>query len=233
MPDGASHLSSYRRVVGSAGKTLRVLLADDHHFFREGLRGALRESGMTVVGEAQNGSQAVRLARELAPDIVVLDLNMPGMSGQEAVRLIVTEDPDIRIVILTVSADDGDVVEALAAGACGYLLKDASLDDLAVGIRQVARGNAVLSREAIRALTARARADGSGAHHTAKDGAGLTAREVQVLRLIADGADNAAIGRELSISPHTVKQYVTNIFEKLEVGGRVQAAVYAVRAGLV
>ena len=212
---------------------LRVVLADDHPFFREGLRGVLEGHGMVVVGEAEDGAQAARLARELAPDVVVLDLSMPGVSGNEAVGRMVADNPAIRIVILTVSTDHGDVIETLAAGACGYLLKDVGFDDLAIGIRQAAGGNAALSREVMRALVAQARSDSLPGGGPSTDGIALTAREIEVLRLIADGADNAAIGRQLSISRHTVKQYVTNIFEKLGVHSRVEAAVYAVRAGLL
>jgi DNA-binding NarL/FixJ family response regulator len=218
--------------VYSPAKRLRVVLADDHHIFREGLRGMLQENGMVVVGEAADGTEATRLAGELAPDVVVLDLNMPGISGAEAARQIVTAHPKVRVVVMTVSAAEDDVMEALGAGACGYLLKDMRLDHVIGGIRQAASGQAVLSREALQALITHERARRSVAPTTSERPA-LTARELDVLRLIVEGADNAAIGRELSISRHTVKQYVTNIFEKLDVRGRVEAAVYAVRAGLV
>jgi DNA-binding NarL/FixJ family response regulator len=214
---------------------LRVILADDHHFFREGLRGMLETDGMTVVGEATSGDEAVELVRLQAPDVVVLDLNMPPTSGIEATRRIVAASPKIPVVVLTVSADSTDVLDALAAGACSYLLKDAQVDELTSGIRQAADGHVVLSREIARDLLTRVRQDAEADDEraVAARGPALTGREMDVLRLIAEGADNAAIGRELSISPHTVKQYVTNIFEKLEVSSRVQAAVYAVRAGLV
>jgi len=211
---------------------LRVVLADDHHFFREGLREMLAADGMAVVGEATDGAGAVRLARELAPDIVVCDLNMPELSGIEALQQIATGSPDVQVVILTVSADEADVLQALAAGACCYLLKDTRADHLLCAIRLAVGGHAVLSREVVRALVAHVRTDNRPAQQTESDGLGLTARELEVIRLIADGADNAAIGQELSISRHTVKQHVTNIFEKLDVNGRVQAAVYAVRKGL-
>lgn len=209
------------------------MLADDHHFFREGLRGMLAADGMTVVGEATDGDGAVTVARNLEPDVVVMDLKMPNGSGIEALRQIVTACPSAQLVVLTVSADEADVLEALAAGACSYLLKDARADELVGGIRLAAGGHAVLSREVVRALVARVRTDNHAAELASGDEFGLTARELEVIRLIADGADNAAIGRELSISKHTVKQYVTNIFEKLGVNSRVQAAVYAVRRGLV
>jgi DNA-binding NarL/FixJ family response regulator len=221
--------------VESPDKTLRVVLADDHHFFREGLRGALAAEDITVVGEATNGGEAVALVRELTPDVVVLDLNMPSAGGVEAIEQIVACSPTVEIVVLTVSTDGEDVLEALAAGASSYLLKDTRTDELAGCIRQAAGGQSVLSREVAQTLISKAlsnRLENGAAERAKVHLPVLTARETEVLRLLVEGADNATIGRELSISPHTVKQYMTNIFEKLEVSGRVQAAVYAARAGL-
>jgi two-component system, NarL family, nitrate/nitrite response regulator NarL len=219
--------------VKASGNALRVVLADDHHFFREGLQGMLAADGMVVVGEASDGAGAIELTRELVPDVVVVDLKMPQVSGVEALRQIAMSSPDIHVLVLTVSADAADALEALAAGACGYLLKDTRADELVGAIRLAAGGHAVLSREVAQELVARVRTDAHAAEQTNDDAIALTARELEVIRLIADGADNATIGRELSISRHTVKQYVTNIFEKLGVQSRVQAAVYAVRKGLV
>lgn len=193
----------------------------------------LETDGMAVVGEAADGVEVVALARELAPDIVVIDLTMPNTSGAETLRRIVGARPDVHVVVLTASADDADVLEALAAGACSCLLKDSHGDELVGCIRQAAGSHAVLPRETVRAMVTRAGWDDRATAETTTDEPALTARELEVIRLIVDGADNAAIGRELSISRHTVKQYVTNIFEKLGVNGRVQAAVYAVRKGLV
>lgn len=212
---------------------LKILLADDHRLVREGLREVLEQAGMDVVGEAEDGASAAALAEELSPDVVLLDLRMPGMPGTEAARIITKASDTVRVVVVTVSAAAEDVLEALAAGACGYVLKDTRLDDLIASIRQAASGHAVLSRDAMRALIERVRNDEAVDQITLTKVPRLTEREREVLRLIADGADNAAIGRELSISKHTVKQYVTNIFEKLEVRSRVEAAVQAVRAGLV
>jgi DNA-binding NarL/FixJ family response regulator len=221
---------------------LRVVIADDHRLFRDGLRFTLEDAGMSVLGDAADGAEAVALAQELGPDVVVLDLNMPRISGLEALREIRRLSPDVQTVVLTVSAEDADVLAALAAGACGYLLKDTPVDRLASSIRQAAEGHMLLSNEVARRLTAYVRSStetGEPAVPPAQDRSAedqtpeLTPREDAVLRLIAQGADNVAIGAELSISPHTVKQHVTNIFEKLGVHSRVQAAVYAVRAGLV
>jgi DNA-binding NarL/FixJ family response regulator len=245
--------------VDVSADALRVVIADDHQLFREGLKGMLQDAGMEVVGEAADGADAAALVAELQPAVAVLDLNMPGTSGMQALRRIARSNPDIQTVVLTVSAEDDDVVEALAAGACGYLLKDTHVDRLADGIRQAAAGHMVISGDVAKALVARVRAEAeadaraastdvsAGADGTSAAGVAaavateqaveerpaLTPREREVLRLIVDGADNMAIGRALSISPHTVKQYVTNIFEKLGVHSRVQAAVYAVRAELV
>jgi two-component system, NarL family, nitrate/nitrite response regulator NarL len=227
--------------VDASEERLRVVIADDHHFFRDGLRGILEAAGIEVVGEAADGEQAVALARGLVPDVVVLDLNMPALSGLDALRELARGAPEVQSVILTVSTEDADVLAALAAGACGYLLKDTRPDRLVSGIRQAAEGDMVLSAEVAQALQAHVRAGAASTpaaaaeedEHTALDRAALTPREAEVLRLIAEGADNVAIGSVLSISPHTVKQYVGNIFEKLGVHSRVQAAVHAVRAGLV
>lgn len=217
----------------SSREALRVVLADDHHFSREGLRGMLEAEGIVVVGEATDGAEAVRLTATLAPDVVVLDLHMPGPTVGETIAAIAATGHGARVVVLTVSAEEGDVIEALTGGADSYLLKDTAAEQLVGGIRVTAAGSTVLSEPAMRTLVARlgdaeeAAAAGEGPIRTLSD------REREVLRLIVSGAGNAEIGRELSISRHTVKQHVTNIFGKLEVNTRVQAAVRAVREGLV
>jgi DNA-binding NarL/FixJ family response regulator len=209
------------------------VLADDHHFFREGLRGVLTADGIEVVAEATNGDSAVAMAREHEPDVVVVDLSMPGTPGIDAVRRILAARPETEVIVLTVSTKQSDALEAVAAGACCYLLKDTRVEELVASIRLAGAGHAVLSREIVRALAEQARSGRQGTVSAAINGSTLSARELEVIRLIAQGADNATIGRELSISGHTVKQHVTSIFGKLAVQNRVQAAVCAVRAGLV
>jgi DNA-binding NarL/FixJ family response regulator len=215
--------------VSDFEEALRIVLADDHQLFREGLRGMLESDGMVVVGEAADGARAVELARELEPDVVVMDINMGSSSGLQALGLLASENPGVRVVVLTVSTDRGDVLQALAAGARGYLLKDTPANQFTTGVRQAAEGQIVLSSDVSGAL----RTHGCSGVQGARDSAALTPRETEVLRLIVDGADNVSIGRELSISHHTVKRYVKNIFEKLGVHSRVQAAVHAVRVGLL
>jgi DNA-binding NarL/FixJ family response regulator len=221
--------------VEPAGNPLRVVLADDHHFFREGLRGMLETAGVKVVGEARDGAEAVALAGELKPDLIVIDLNMSDTLGAAALQQIAAVNPGARTVVLTASIEEADVLEALEAGACGYILKDTRAEELIEGIRQTAGSHVVLSQAVMRALVKRASPDNHAGERLSSENErpALTARERDVLQLIVGGADNAAIGLELSISRHTVKQHVTNIFEKLGVRTRVEAAVYAVRAGLV
>ncbi len=193
----------------------------------------LTVDGMSVVGEAADGARAVALVRELSPDVVVIDLKMPKISGIDAIRQIAGANPSAHVVVLTVSTDESDAIAALAAGACGYLLKDTRSAELVGSIRLAADGHAVLSRETARALVAHVRADNHATAQATGEEYALSGRELEVMRLIVDGADNATIGRTLSISKHTVKQHVTNIFEKLGVESRVQAAVFAVRNELV
>ncbi len=212
---------------------LRVLLVDDHDLFRTGLRTLLEQEGLQVIGEAENGQVALRLVGELAPDVVIMDLNMPGLTGVETTRRITGASPLTRVVVLTISVEDDDVMNAVMAGACGYLLKDSSIDQLIAGIRAAARGESLISPQIAAKLLQRLRAQTTDTDAAATILAELSDRELEVLRLIANGKDNAEIARELFISPKTVKNHISNILMKLQIENRIQAAVYAVRSGIV
>jgi DNA-binding NarL/FixJ family response regulator len=216
----------------TTSELLRVMLVDDHDLFRTGLRNLLEEQGVHIVAEASEGAEALGLVRELAPDVVVMDLNMPGMNGIEATREIARVAPLTRVVVLTISDQDADVLDAILAGACGYLLKDSSIQDLMAGIRAAAIGESLISPHIAAKVLQRIRATG-GDPETAAPGPELSERENEVLRLIANGKDNAEIAQELHISPKTVKNHISNILMKLQIENRIQAAVYAVRRGLV
>jgi DNA-binding NarL/FixJ family response regulator len=216
-----------------ATETLRVLLVDDHDLFRTGLRNLLEEQTVQVVGEAADGAQAIRMVRELAPDVVVMDLNMPGMTGVEATRQVTTLAPLTRVVVLTISDQDDDVMNAILAGACGYLMKDSSIQDLMRGIRAAAVGESLISPHIAAKVLQRLRATGTSEQDAATIRAELSDREIEVLKLIANGKDNARIAAELHISPKTVKNHISNILMKLQIDNRIQAAVYAVRSGIV
>ena len=212
---------------------VRVVLVDDHDLFRTGLVNLLTEQGIHIAGEASDGEGAIRLVRHLAPDVVVMDLNMPGISGVEATREIVATAPRTRVVVLTISADDGDVVDAVMAGACGYLLKDSSIQQLVAGIRAAADGDSLISPQIATKVLQILRAQSAGAGSADAVRAELSDRELEVLKLIAIGKDNAEIAQELFISPKTVKNHISNILMKLQIENRIQAAVYAVRSGIV
>ena len=212
---------------------IRVVLVDDHDLFRTGLRNLLEEQGVDVVGEAANGQTALRLVGDLAPDVVIMDLNMPGMSGVDATRQMAARAPLTRVVVLTISVDDADVMNAVMAGACGYLLKDSSIQQLVEGIRAAAEGESLISPQIAAKMLQRLRAQTSSRDAAETIRAELSDREIEVLKLIANGKDNAEIARELFISPKTVKNHISNILMKLQIDNRIQAAVYAVRSGLV
>ena len=212
---------------------LRVLLVDDHDLFRRGLVNLLSEHGLHVVGEAENGEVALRLVRELAPDVVIMDLNMPGPSGVEVIRQMTGIAPLTRMVVLTISADDSDVINAVMGGACGYLLKDSSVDQLIAGIRSAAAGESLISPQIAAKMLQMLRAQRSSVDAAETIRAELSEREIEVLKLIASGNDNAEIARALFISPKTVKNHISNILMKLQMENRIQAAVYAVRSGIV
>ena len=215
------------------GSDLRVLLVDDHDLFRTGLRNLLEEQGVQIVGEAANGSDAIRCVREVAPDVVVMDLNMPGMTGVEATREITSFAPLTRVVVLTISDQDSDVLDAILAGACGYLLKDSSITELMAGIRAASVGESLISPTIASKVLQRVRSTSSVPAIAETIRAELSDREIEVLKLIANGKDNANIAAELHISPKTVKNHISNILMKLQIDNRIQAAVYAVKSGIV
>jgi DNA-binding NarL/FixJ family response regulator len=217
---------------GVSPEVLRVMLVDDHDLFRTGLRNLLEEQGVHIVAEAPDGNLALQLVRELAPDVVVMDLNMPGMNGIEATREITRLAPLTRVLVLTISDQDVDVMDAILAGACGYLMKDSSIQDLMHGIQAASVGESLISPHIASKVLQRiraARVEAGGVVGRPE----LSDRETEVLKLIANGKDNAEIAQELHISPKTVKNHISNILMKLQIDNRIQAAVYAVRSGLV
>lgn len=212
----------------------RVLIVDDHDLFRTGLASLMAdEEGIEVVAQASGGRMGVRLAAELNPDVILMDLRMPDMTGPEATREIVSRNPDVRVLALTVASEDRDVAEALQAGACGFLAKDTPVDSLVVAIHAAARGMAWLSPKAAEVVLGRIRNAPAPQEQQSAPLAQLSSRELDVLRLIANGMENAQIAAELNISPRTAKNHVSNILNKLGLPSRVQAAVYAVRQGVI
>lgn len=204
---------------------IRILLVDDHPVVRHGLRGMLdAEPDLTVVGEASSGTAGVAAARELTPDIVLMDLRMPDGDGVQATGQILEVLPAAKVVVLTTYETDRDILRAIEAGASGYLLKDASPAELADAVRAAARGETVLAPSVASTLIRQVRAPAPPA---------LSAREVQVLRLVAQGKTNKAIASELLISEKTVHRHVSNIFLKLDLSTRAAATAYAYQHGIV
>ena len=214
--------------VKNEGKpmTIRLLLVDDHAVVRQGLRMFLSlDPDFEIVGEAADGNAALKLARELQPDVVLMDLLMPGMDGIEATGILRKEMPDIEVIALTSVLEDSSVVGAIRAGAIGYLLKDTEANELIRSIKAAAEGQVQLSPQAAARLMREVRAPESPE--------ALTERETEVLRLLAQGQSNKEVARALSIGEKTVKTHVSSILGKLNVSSRTQAALYAVRIGLV
>jgi two-component system, NarL family, response regulator LiaR len=207
---------------------LRVLIVDDHAVFRGALRELLEKDGCRVVAEADGAEEGVSRARELAPDLVIMDVRLRGgVSGIEAARRLQAEAPESRILMLSASDRFGDAEEAILAGACGYLLKDSSEDAIAAGVRAAAEGDSPLSPRIAAELLRRYREDRAPAERSP-----LTDREGAVLRLMMDGRSNPEIAAELAISKQTVKNHVSSVLGKLGVENRTQAAAEAVRRGL-
>jgi DNA-binding NarL/FixJ family response regulator len=218
--------------MSATPEQLRVVLVDDHPVYREGLAKLLRESGVDVVAQAGNGPDAMSIVEEAAPDVVVMDLNMPGMSGVEVTRKLVERTPASRVLVVSVSAQEEDVTEAILAGASGYVLKDGPVEEVVAGIQAAANGESLISPRIATMLLRRMRLDEPAEVDTPAM-TPLSDRELQVLRLVAEGKGNQEIGEALYIGQSTVRNHISSILMKLQVENRVQAAVRAVRDRIV
>jgi DNA-binding NarL/FixJ family response regulator len=211
----------------------RVLIVDDHDLFRTGLRALLDEEGFDVAAAA-SGAAALRRVGELRPDVVVMDLNMPAMSGIETTSRLLDIRPDASVLILTIASDDRRVIEAVRAGARGYLLKDAPLEEIVAGIRAAAAGQSIIAPGIAGALIEHVRDSKVAAPRDSIPAAPqLSRREGEVLELLGAGCDNREIAQRLFLSQSTVKNHVSRLLGKLGAENRVQAAVYAIRYGLI
>jgi DNA-binding NarL/FixJ family response regulator len=207
--------------------TLRVLIADDHPLYRDGLAAALAAPEFDVVGEAADGRQAVALSMELQPDVVIMDLNMAFMSGVEATRRITHGSPHIAILVLTMLADDDSVFAALRAGARGYLLKGAGRAEIVRAVHTVAEGGGVFGPSIARRVM-----EHFSGQHASEPFPELTDREREILAMVAAGHNNAAIAAQLGLAHKTVRNHISNILTKLQVSDRAQAIIRARAAGL-
>jgi two-component system response regulator DegU len=207
-----------------------VLLADDHRMLREGLRRSLSEEGLDIVGEAENGEQAVRMAAELQPDVVLMDVSMPEMDGVEATRAIRSVS-DVQVIMLTMHADKEVLAEAIRAGASGYLVKDCSTEEVADAVRMAVQGDTALSPQLAATMLDEVRR--LDEPETSEEDRVVTKREEEVLQLIADGCSTPEVAEQLFISQKTVKNHLASIYQKLDARDRTQAVLQAVRMGIV
>lgn len=212
--------------------TIRLLLADDHRMLREGLRRSMIDEGFEVVGEADNGEEAVRLAGELRPDVVLMDVSMPEMDGVEATRAIARMDDGPRVIMLTMHADADVLADAIRAGATGYLVKDCSVDEVAEAVRLAASGETALSPQLAATMLDEVRRLETPPPAAEEDRV-ITKREEEVLQLIADGCSTPEVAARLYISQKTVKNHLASIYQKLDARDRTQAVLQAVRMGIV
>lgn len=215
-------------------KPIRLLLVDDHTLFRSGVRLLLQtQADFEIVGEASDGLEGIKRARQLQPDVVLLDLNMPGLSGLEVLQLLREDLPECAVLMLTVSEETDELLAALQAGARGYLLKNIEADTLTTAIRKAARGEDVIAEAMTAKLVARLRtALPVSAPPPAGERDKLTPRERQIVQALARGESNKEIARHLDLAESTVKIHVQNVLKKLRLSSRVQVAVYAVEHGL-
>jgi NarL family two-component system response regulator LiaR len=210
---------------------ISIILVDDHEVVRQGVRAFFEaHAEFEVVGEAKNGAEAVKLTEEHIPNVVLMDLIMPGMDGVEATRLIKNISPRTQVVVLTSYHEDEHIFPALQAGALSYLLKDVEMDDLAEAVKKAALGEAVLNPHVAARVILEIQGNKENEFNPLSD---LTNREMEILKLIADGSSNNEIANHLVISMHTVKGHVSNILSKLHLADRTQAAVYAWQKGVV
>ncbi len=212
-----------------APAAIRLMLADDHKMLREGLRRSMAERGFEIVGEARDGGEAVDLAAALRPDVILMDVSMPDIDGVEATRQIKERLPEVRVVMLTMHADQDVLTEAIRAGANGYLVKDCSTDEIASAIETVALGETALSPRLAASMLAEVRRQENqvDTHRI------ITKREEEVLQHIADGCSTPEVAEKLYISQKTVKNHLASIYQKLDARDRTQAVLQAVRMGIV
>jgi len=210
---------------------IRLMLADDHRMLREGLRRSMEDEGFDVVGEASDGEEAVSLAGTLQPDVILMDVTMPNVDGVEATRRIRSQWPQVRVVMLTMHADQDVIASAIRAGASGYLVKDCSTDEIAGAVRLATDENATLSPDLAASMLDEVRRLDLPAVPEAERV--VTKREEEVLQLIADGCSTSEVAEQLYISQKTVKNHLASIYQKLDARDRTQAVLQAVRMGIV
>jgi two-component system response regulator DegU len=210
---------------------IRLLLADDHRMLREGLHRSMTEEGFDVVGEASDGFAAVKLAAELIPDVILMDVTMPEMDGVEAARRVHEAQPGVRVVMLTMHADADVVANAIRAGASGYLVKDCSTEEIAAAVRMAASGDTALSPQLASSMLDELHRLDQAAQ--AEEDRVITRREEEVLQQIADGYSTPEVAEKLYISQKTVKNHLASIYQKLDARDRTQAVVQAVRMGII
>jgi DNA-binding NarL/FixJ family response regulator len=210
--------------------TIRLMLADDHRMLREGLSRSMREHGFDVVGEARDGVEAVNMAYSLTPDVILMDVSMPEMDGVEACRQVRTAVPGTKVVMLTMHADQDVLANAIRAGACGYLVKDCSTEEIAEAVRMASNGDTALSPQLAASMLDEVRKLDQA---PSREERVVTKREEEVLQLIADGCSTSEVAEGMFISQKTVKNHLASIYQKLDARDRTQAVLQAVRMGIV